>query len=511
MMGHGQGDPHPRGATLRLEAAREALAGLGEVLHEASGPELAGLMGDLDAVAAQASAGRASVAVEAVRRGECSGGEVHAWVREHAPSLRQGGAASVARLAHEVAGARSGSGLDASLGPDPQSPVGVVWSQVASGALDASTATSVLRESARLVPLLRPDTVPTVTTALVDLAQQWGPSLMRRLRPRLLADHGHHGALDDLQHRLTAAARLSMPHLESGDLTEYQLWMTPDQAATLEAAIGPLTAPAPNPETGEADLRPAGQRRVEALTQVCQAASGIDAATRHRLRSDPARHHHPGRPPRRHRRRRGPRHVADGTLLAPDTLRRLACDAALIPHVLGTENEPLTLGRVARLFTRAQRRHLWLRDRGCTWPGCTAPPAWARAHHVRHWADDGPTDTTNAALLCQRHHTTVHRRRLWADVPPPPTTTAATSPGTWSTAPTTEPTHPRRPRPRPPHHRRHCRRRLASGTTTPTSTSTSGGPPSTSTTGPSPPPDGGPQNVPTCLRACSAAASTSSP
>ncbi len=56
-----------------LEAAREALAGLGEVLHEASGPELAGLMGDLDAVAAQASAGRASVAVEAVRRGECSG------------------------------------------------------------------------------------------------------------------------------------------------------------------------------------------------------------------------------------------------------------------------------------------------------------------------------------------------------------------------------------------------------------------------------------------------------
>ncbi len=348
-------------------------------------------------------------------------GEVHAWVREHAPSLRQGGAASVARLAHEVAGARSGSGLDASLGPDPQSPVGVVWSQVASGALDASTATSVLRESARLVPLLRPDTVPTVTTALVDLAQQWGPSLMRRLRPRLLADHGHHGALDDLQHRLTAAARLSMPHLESGDLTEYQLWMTPDQAATLEAAIGPLTAPAPNPETGEADLRPAGQRRVEALTQVCQAAGGIDAETH---AADGAA----GSTTALHvtitladlRAGTGAGEVlgtvADGTLLAPDTLRRLACDAALIPHVLGTENEPLTLGRVARLFTRAQRRHLWLRDRGCTWPGCTAPPAWARAHHVRHWADDGPTDTTNAALLCQRHHTTVHRRRLWAEV-----------------------------------------------------------------------------------------------
>ncbi|WP_371814242.1 HNH endonuclease [Phycicoccus sp. HDW14] len=49
-------------------------------------------------------------------------------------------------------------------------------------------------------------------------------------------------------------------------------------------------------------------------------------------------------------------------------------------------------------------------------PGCTAPAAWARAHHVRHWVDGGATDVANAALLCQRHHTTVHRRRLWATV-----------------------------------------------------------------------------------------------
>ncbi|MBM6401376.1 HNH endonuclease signature motif containing protein [Phycicoccus sonneratiae] len=254
-----------------------------------------------------------------------------------------------------------------------------------------------------------------MATALVALAQEHGTTLMRRLRPRLMADHGHHGALDDLQQRLRGAARLSMPHVESGDLTEYQLWMTPEQAATLEAAIGPLSAPAPNEETGERDLRPAGQRRVEALTEVCVAASELESVA------------DAGSPATLHvtmsladlQAGAGAGEVigstADGTLVNPETLRRLACDAALIPHVLGTADEPLTLGRLERLFTRPQRRHLWLRDRGCTFPGCTAPAAWARAHHVRHWADGGATDVANAALLCQRHHTVVHRRRLWAE------------------------------------------------------------------------------------------------
>ena len=383
------------------------------MLATASGPELGELMGLADEVAAGASAVRVAVAVEAVRRGECAGGEAHGWVREHAPSLRQGGAASVARLAVDVAGTRSGLGVVA---PHPESPVGIVWSTVASGSLDASTATSVLREVARVEPLLREEAVPTVTTALVDLAREWGPSVMRRLRPRLLADHGHHGALDDLQGRLAAAARLSMPHVESADLTEYQLWMTPEQAAILEAAIGPLSAPAPAEDTGEKDLRPAGQRRVEALAQVCRASSASSAATD----TASAATLHVTIPLAHLTASTGAGEVlgsvATGTLLAPESVRRLSCDAALVPHVLGTRSEPLTVGRVARLFTRAQRRHLWLRDRACTWPGCTAPAAWAEAHHVRHWADGGPTDISNAALLCARHHATVHRRRLTATI-----------------------------------------------------------------------------------------------
>ena len=71
---------------------------------------------------------------------------------------------------------------------------------------------------------------------------------MRKLRPLMIATYGAPGEFDDLRAGLASVARLSQPWVESGDLTEYQLVMTPEQAATLEAAIGPLSKPAPNQE-----------------------------------------------------------------------------------------------------------------------------------------------------------------------------------------------------------------------------------------------------------------------
>lgn len=47
-----------------------------------------------------------------------------------------------------------------------------------------------------------------------------------------------------------------------------------------------------------------------------------------------------------------------------------------------------------------------------TFCGYSAPPQWCDGHHLVHWADHGPTDLNNAALLCERHHTIVHSRRL---------------------------------------------------------------------------------------------------
>ena len=412
----------------RLEAAEAALEGVDAVLWQASGSELGEWMALADRVAARAAAARVGVAVEATSRGEVAeaGTNVHGWVREHAPSLRQGGAAAVASVVAAVGAvdpAWRPEGVDGvgEAAVDPESPAGIVWAGVRDGRVSPGLATAVLREADRLVPLLRPEAVPTVVRALVDLGVDWGPVVMRRLRPRLLAEHGRAGVLDDLQERLAPAARLSAPVVESGDLTEYQLLMTPEQAAALEAAIGPLSAPAPNEETGERDHRPAGQRRVEALTEVCARSSALDAKKAGKDGAGAAA---------------AAVHVtialsdlqaatgcgevigsaATGVVLSPEVLRRVCCEADLVPHVLGTAGEDLDLGRVVRLFTRAQRRRLWRRDRACTYPGCGAPAAWCRAHHVVHWADGGPSDVGNAALLCPRHHSVVHTRRLTADV-----------------------------------------------------------------------------------------------
>ncbi len=88
--------------------------------------------------------------------------------------------------------------------------------------------------------------------------------------------------------------------------------------------------------------------------------------------------------------------------------RRLACTARIIPAVLGADSEVLDLGRASRLFTKAQRRALLLRDRTCRAEGCTIPGSWAEAHHLLPWSAGGSTDTSNAALLCSRHHHRAH-------------------------------------------------------------------------------------------------------
>ncbi|MEO7131595.1 MAG: DUF222 domain-containing protein, partial [Dermatophilaceae bacterium] len=107
-----------------------------------------------------------------------------------------------------------------------------------------------------------------------------------------------------------------------------------------------------------------------------------------------------------------------GEVLSAATIRRLACEAGILPVVLGAPSQLLDLGSTTRYFSPAQRRALNVRDRGCTYPGCAIPAQWCEAHHVQHWAHGGPTDLDNAALLCGRHHTLVHTLQLTATVTP---------------------------------------------------------------------------------------------
>ncbi|MDO5678211.1 MAG: DUF222 domain-containing protein, partial [Propionibacteriaceae bacterium] len=84
--------------------------------------------------------------------------------------------------------------------------------------------------------------------------------------------------------------------------------------------------------------------------------------------------------------------------------RRLACDAGIIPAVLGSTSEPLDVGREHRLFTPAIRAALVLRDQGCAFPGCDTPPVACDGHHIVPWWAGGPSSTHNAVLLCPHHH-----------------------------------------------------------------------------------------------------------
>ena len=104
----------------------------------------------------------------------------------------------------------------------------------------------------------------------------------------------------------------------------------------------------------------------------------------------------------------------DGTgPVPPGLLRRLAGCGDVNRILFSPDSEVINLGRSHRLFTPAQRRALVARDQGCTWPGCTAPPAICESHHARiHWADGGPTNLANGALLCFHHHDLVDTRSI---------------------------------------------------------------------------------------------------
>jgi hypothetical protein len=89
-------------------------------------------------------------------------------------------------------------------------------------------------------------------------------------------------------------------------------------------------------------------------------------------------------------------------------VRRLCCDAEVIPVVLGSRSEVLDVGRMSRLVTPAIWKALVARERHCRFPGCRRPPLMCHAHHVRHWVDGGPTSLDNLLLLCGHHHRLVH-------------------------------------------------------------------------------------------------------
>ncbi|MER6969682.1 DUF222 domain-containing protein [Nocardioides sp. NPDC000445] len=98
----------------------------------------------------------------------------------------------------------------------------------------------------------------------------------------------------------------------------------------------------------------------------------------------------------------------DGEQITAAEARRMACNADLVPVVLGTDSEILDFGRTARLAYPVQHRALRLRDKCCQAEDCDAPAAWTEAHHLKPWSEGGKTDMANMVLLCASDHRRIH-------------------------------------------------------------------------------------------------------
>jgi hypothetical protein len=96
-----------------------------------------------------------------------------------------------------------------------------------------------------------------------------------------------------------------------------------------------------------------------------------------------------------------------GGPIPAETVRRLACDAALT-RITGQGELDAEVSRATRTIPPATRRALAARDLGCVAEGCGRPPDWTDAHHLKHWVHGGETTMSNLVLLCRRHHRMVH-------------------------------------------------------------------------------------------------------
>ncbi len=101
----------------------------------------------------------------------------------------------------------------------------------------------------------------------------------------------------------------------------------------------------------------------------------------------------------------------DGTPVPASVARRMACEAGIIPLVLGGDSVPLDLGRTRRVASPGQRvaeGALWST---CSFADCTTTYAWCELHHVRPFNADGGHGKTNLDELtpvCGHCHDLAH-------------------------------------------------------------------------------------------------------
>jgi hypothetical protein len=253
-----------------------------------------------------------------------------------------------------------------------------------------------------------PASVPAVMSGeveelLVDTAQQEGQRAVTR-RAMEITYRFAPEVLEEQERAAREARSLTLITRADGTVS-VRGQLDKEAGALAQAVLGPLAAPAPTIE-GMPDLRDAGARYAEAFVRVLQSVT-------------------PGLPQVRGERPNvsvtvsleslqakvvgcAPAMLDSGIPLSIGATLRLLCDANVIPIVLGSNGEPLDIGRLTRNIPTGLRRALVARGQGCAFPGCDRPASWCDAHHCKYWSEGGDTALCNLCLLCSHHHDVVH-------------------------------------------------------------------------------------------------------
>ncbi|MFC6707740.1 HNH endonuclease signature motif containing protein [Flexivirga alba] len=286
-----------------------------------------------------------------------------------------------------------------------------------SGSCTPSVAKTALQESAKVEPIVPEVDRDKVLGWFLDLDPASGARGRRVLTRQIFARYAP-DELDKSDSTLERTESMSWWTTETG-MTRLTAELAPVNAAIVKEAVMALSAPRTGPnaqhgastteatDPGSRDERTPGKRRVDALVALVSAgarmtdseAAGIGSAARVTV-TMPLNTLMTGV---------GFATTCTGDVLDPGAARRLACDADIVPAVLGTDSEPLDVGRTKRLVPKGLRTAVTLRDRGCTFPGCDRPPQFCEVHHVVPWAAGGVTSLLNSAMLCTTHHQKVHR------------------------------------------------------------------------------------------------------
>jgi hypothetical protein len=192
--------------------------------------------------------------------------------------------------------------------------------------------------------------------------------------------------------------------------------LPPEDGAVVIAAMDKVHLDSPPPGTVQADLDPAedpwAARRADELVEVANqwlsgtaASPGGEPAA---LTSTPRRLVvHVDLSALTSGSNDGVCRVDDGPTLPAAVARRIGCDTELVA-IAERHGVPIDVGRSRRTISSRQRLALQARDCTCRFPGCGVPANLTEGHHIRHWADGGPTDLDNLLSLCRFHHHRLH-------------------------------------------------------------------------------------------------------